>query len=357
MARPMGLKPHAPGALRVAVYWRERLIDLRPLEAGEQGFAREGAVFEEGGLRFKVARLEGVERVPRGWPARKDLPFLLLVGGLLLAFSFSATLAVRVELDEPAPPLLSRAAATMSRTVFRLPPRVEVVEARASAPDQREQVRSQKRRSPHRPLEAARAGMLGALDALGGAQVFERTGLNENIAASLERLSGAPAADAEGMSGINARHGGSGGPGEHLGLGGIGSSPRPAAGRSLFAVTGLKKATVAPEPEKTVVGGEGLPREVVAKVIARHLSEVRYCYESALQRAPHLAGKVAVLFTIDPSGAVSQADVAESSLGSEQVEACVLSRVRRWRFPEPRGGGVVSVSYPWVFKQAGAEEE
>jgi TonB family protein len=198
--------------------------------------------------------------------------------------------------------------------------------------------------------------LLGALDALGEAPVFERTGLNEAIARSLERLSGDHTVEAQGPSGINARHGGSGGPGSHLSLGGIGARTRPANANSFFAQTG-RKVDVQPDPTKTVVGGEGLPREVVAKIIARHLNEIRYCYESALQHTPGLAGKVAVLFTIDATGSVAQADVAESSLNSPQVEGCMTSRVKRWKFPAPAGGGVVSVSYPWVFKQAGVPEE
>jgi hypothetical protein len=34
----------------------------------------------------------------------------------------------------------------------------------------------------------------------------------------------------------------------------------------------------------------------------------------------------------------------------------MVKDIGRWRFPEPKGGGEVFVSYPWVFKAAGAEE-
>ena len=69
-----------------------------------------------------------------------------------------------------------------------------------------------------------------------------------------------------------------------------------------------------------------------------------------------LAGKVVVLFTIDTTGAVADANIAESSIDNANVEACVLSRVRRWKFPEPPGGGVISVTHPWFFKPAGSED-
>jgi hypothetical protein len=35
------------------------------------------------------------------------------------------------------------------------------------------------------------------------------------------------------------------------------------------------------------------------------------------------------------------------------VADCVLARVRRWRFPEPKGGGEVVVTYPWIFSAPG----
>ncbi|MBX5480316.1 MAG: AgmX/PglI C-terminal domain-containing protein [Myxococcaceae bacterium] len=47
--------------------------------------------------------------------------------------------------------------------------------------------------------------------------------------------------------------------------------------------------------------------------------------------------------------------IAETSLQDAEVEQCILSRINRWRFPEPRGGGVVAVNYPWIFRPAGAD--
>jgi TonB family protein len=105
-------------------------------------------------------------------------------------------------------------------------------------------------------------------------------------------------------------------------------------------------------PGKTTVVG-GLDRDVIARVIQRHQSEIKFCYEAELQRDPSLGGKVAVAWTIDPGGSVSEAAVSESSMGSAAVERCILDRLRRWRFPEPRGGGVVAVTFPWIFKAAG----
>ncbi len=38
-----------------------------------------------------------------------------------------------------------------------------------------------------------------------------------------------------------------------------------------------------------------------------------------------------------------------SSLGDQGAEQCVTEAVRRFVFPSPENGGMVSVSYPFVF--------
>ena len=41
-------------------------------------------------------------------------------------------------------------------------------------------------------------------------------------------------------------------------------------------------------------------------------------------------------------------DKLQSTMGNN-VDECVLRVIRQLKFPSPRGGGVVSVSYPFVF--------
>ena len=47
---------------------------------------------------------------------------------------------------------------------------------------------------------------------------------------------------------------------------------------------------------------EGLTKDEVGEVIHRHLSEVRYCYESSILRTPDLEGKLVMGFTIGATG-------------------------------------------------------
>jgi TonB family protein len=108
------------------------------------------------------------------------------------------------------------------------------------------------------------------------------------------------------------------------------------------------------DPGRTTVVG-ALDREEIERVIRRHQNEIRFCYSTELTRAPGLAGKLSVSFTIDASGAVTDAAAAENTTGNPALEQCFLSRIRHWRFPEPKGGGVVVVTYPWVLAPAGGE--
>jgi TonB family protein len=96
-----------------------------------------------------------------------------------------------------------------------------------------------------------------------------------------------------------------------------------------------------------------LDKEIIRRVVRRHLPEVRFCYEQELPRAPTLAGRVAVNFTIAATGKVAAAVVQSSTLGNARAESCVVSAVRRWEFPQPQGGGIVIATYPFNFVLAG----
>jgi hypothetical protein len=41
-----------------------------------------------------------------------------------------------------------------------------------------------------------------------------------------------------------------------------------------------------------------------------------------------------------------------STLGNARVESCTTQAVRRWEFPRPLNGGMVTVSYPFVLTPA-----
>jgi TonB family protein len=98
---------------------------------------------------------------------------------------------------------------------------------------------------------------------------------------------------------------------------------------------------------------EGLTKDEVGEVIHKHLSEVRYCYESAMLRTPDIEGKLIINFTIGGPGTVKTASVKQSTLPDPRLDDCILRRLLTWKFPNTRGGVDVAVSYPFLFKTLG----
>jgi TonB family protein len=98
---------------------------------------------------------------------------------------------------------------------------------------------------------------------------------------------------------------------------------------------------------------QGLTKEEVGAVIERHKSEIRYCYEAAMLREPRVEGRISLAFTIDKAGRVVKAGVANSSVNDPRLAQCLLARLPNWKFPNPKGGVSVDVSYPFVFKTLG----
>lgn len=117
--------------------------------------------------------------------------------------------------------------------------------------------------------------------------------------------------------------------------------------------TGKSNITVSAsidEEEVYIVGN--IPKSVIAKIIADHMGQVRYCYEKELVRNPKLRGKISTNFIIGLRGSVTSARVKKTSMNNAAVERCVLGVIRRLPFPKP-GGGIVEVSYPFLFRVAG----
>jgi TonB family protein len=96
----------------------------------------------------------------------------------------------------------------------------------------------------------------------------------------------------------------------------------------------------------------GLSKEVIRRVVRRHHNEVKFCYEQALRARPDLEGRVTTRFMISPSGSVAASVVQSSTLGNGEAEQCITQAITRWSFPAPSDGGMVSVTYPFVFSSA-----
>ena len=185
--------------------------------------------------------------------------------------------------------------------------------------------------------EAAEFGMLGLLsegDAGGG---------------SLESLFGSGDLGFDGGALVGA----GGGTGEGIGLGNIGTLGHGSGGGTGGGVgyLGGHTSTVRVRQGATTVNGR-LPPEVIQRIVRQHFGIFRRCYQDGLKRDPSLAGRVAIKFVVDTTGAVSRADRDPSTtLSDAAVVSCVVSGFRSLSFPQPEGG-IVTVVYPLIFDPA-----
>ncbi|MCK8500458.1 MULTISPECIES: adventurous gliding motility protein GltG [Myxococcus] len=188
--------------------------------------------------------------------------------------------------------------------------------------------------------------------------VFGSKGLGGDLKSAMGNMFGAKAGNSGGFGGLGLRGsgGGGGGTGDTVGIGGIGTKGRGGGtgsyGTGVGVLGGKSSVDVGITSSDPEVMGS-LDKELIRKVIQANRAQIRYCYESMLNRFPKLGGKVAVKFVITATGSVASSSVAQSTAGNAELETCVAGRVRTWKFPEPKGGGVVVVTYPFIFKQSG----
>jgi hypothetical protein len=95
---------------------------------------------------------------------------------------------------------------------------------------------------------------------------------------------------------------------------------------------------------------EGLSMEEIGAVIQKHMDEVRYCHEADLIRNPKSEGKLVMDFKIAPNGKVEEASTKSSTLPGNYLEKCLRGKLLTWKFPLPKGGVHVGVTFPFVFK-------
>lgn len=101
-------------------------------------------------------------------------------------------------------------------------------------------------------------------------------------------------------------------------------------------------------PGRAVVHGS-LDKEIIRRIVRQHRRELKQCYEEHLRTFPDYAGKVVVKFVITADGDVIKPAVVERTTEGQAFEQCVLNKIQRWRFPQPKGGGIVIVKYPFHF--------
>ena len=255
----------------------------------------------------------------------------------LEALKQKAPKPVKEKVAEKAPP----------KPVEKTPPPPQPSKAVAAAPESKA-LKALAKLSAAGP---ATNDLLAAVDKLGSGPG------SKNVKSSNYKLSGligkAPIANA-GLGTFGLGGGGKGG-GATLGAellrgkggGGIGALGVGGVGK------GKVGGTVTRATARSIASTQGtVDREAVARVINSHLNEVHGCYERALLKDPGLAGKVVLEWTIGAAGRVVAAKTKSSTLRNASVEACILSSLKTWTFPAPKGG-VVIITYPFLFNSVG----
>lgn len=207
--------------------------------------------------------------------------------------------------------------------------------------------------------EAMNRGAVDVLNQLGPSNVFG--GDAAAGVAELEAIGGVSdtgLGQSYGQGGLGKFGGGLSGAGGRLATGvgggpmGVGRSGGTNVGGNLRSVSDRKARTPVVSSQPFSLTG-ALDMDIVRRVITEHRREIVACYETELQKLPELQGRIEVEFVIGPDGAVGGTKLKASTLSNATVESCVQRRVKQWRFPEPKGGGTVRVSYPWIFTAGG----
>jgi TonB family protein len=203
---------------------------------------------------------------------------------------------------------------------------------------------------------AQNAGIMGMLRSGAMAGIMNRdSALGDDAKEAMSGLIGGDTSDSYGGGGQLVATGPGGGDGTinsnglPFGPGGPGGHGRGPRGPALGPYRVKGPVT---EVGRVEVNAGTMDREVIRRVIRSHTAEVKFCYEKALMANKDLQGRVQVKFMINPAGKVAASVVEASTLHSQHTEQCVAEAVRRWEFPKPPSG-LVTVTYPFVFKPAG----
>ncbi len=225
---------------------------------------------------------------------------------------------------------------------------------------------------PHLSRQQAREqvqnrGIFAALGALGGGASGGASGIVSPFGGMTEsgmdnqnangNMTGDAVGDAFGYGGLGATGTGWGGGGTgegtigmgNIGTMGHGSGTGSGQGYGSGAGRGLRgRGTSGPTVRAAPPDISGLlSPEAIRRVVLRNLGQVNHCHEQGLATNPNAAGRVTVRFVIGGTGSVMASGVAGSTYPIQSVGDCIANAVRRWQFPAPEGGGVVTVNYPF----------
>ncbi len=339
------------------------------------------------GFSFRtVARAQGL--VSR-WTERLDTSYLNFL--LIALFTLVATVAT-VLLRPVNPPLVEEELLkapdrfaqfivqrnrTQEKEALALSakPTTEIRAASASAPrhagtegkagkkgipdtGKRAAMRAVKPEDPNRLANAGLIPLLGGSHPMGLSLANGKTGLGGDMISALGNLTGKVPGDSGGAFGMGRKGFGPGGGGvaKTIGFGRIGTHGTEVLGTGgnhrALRMRHRDEANININTGDPIIQGS-LSMDLIRQVVRDHHEQLQYCYSKELSRSPSLRGRLTIKWTIASDGYVTQAEVRDSTLDNSPVQQCVVGKIRAWRFPKPKGGGVVIVNYPFLFTANG----
>jgi TonB family protein len=248
---------------------------------------------------------------------------------------------------EPPPPVKAPEPTPQKEPESKAPPTPQPKEQPKAAPADA---------APSTPTEAPKTGLAAALSNI--PQVNDSAS-NQNLNAALSNIKGVRVPGAQGGFKTSALTGK--GPSSGVQIGGAAGGVATSGINSLIRKDGAAGSLggkgdravagkVTTQPRLSQMKGTGeLSKDEIQRVINSHVGEIQYCYEKQLRGNSGLAGRVVLEWTVTGSGSVSVVKVATSSLSSSDATNCMMDKVKKWKFPKPRGNGNVTVVYPFVF--------
>ena len=89
--------------------------------------------------------------------------------------------------------------------------------------------------------------------------------------------------------------------------------------------------------------------EQVLRVVNSNLHAIQACYERALMTNPTMSGRIAFDWTVATNGRVKNVRVRSSTLENPKVANCIAKKIKRWKFPRPKGGEA-TITFPFLFR-------
>jgi len=92
----------------------------------------------------------------------------------------------------------------------------------------------------------------------------------------------------------------------------------------------------------------------VRNTIVKNNSQIQECYLKHLEKKDAVSsGRVQVDWQIDPAGDTLSPQVVVSTLDDKDLDACILGKVKSFKFPPPPSDKPVYTTFTYVFRKEG----